>query len=212
MNFFSSAGGVKNAEGPVLLRDGAVCGGSGAGLLTSFRQSYMASSVHGGVGAPTASLAPLQAPEWASRGGGAGGGGLHHYDAEALEMLSHEMSYSAVLMHQMHRRRVLNPTFECVSTDEHERALWQTPPARDDAASPGTECPPDPGASSRERSGSARGRSLPAVTEASFKTADEEGSDTEMQEMNATPEVSTSNDEQRPLLLDAVNKHFNPRS
>ena len=46
-------------------------------------------------------------------------------DEETLELLSHEMSFSALYMHEIHRQRINNPYYENLE-DIHARSLWQS--------------------------------------------------------------------------------------
>ena len=201
-------GGLKNAEGPV--------GESGGGLLASVHQSYMANSTY------MTQLPPLQNPDWVARSAVSAMGAIpqygammdprrRQYDTEALEMLSNEMSFSALYMHELHRRRILNPAFDNVNYEDlHARAMWQSPLSQNEAASPST--PTDhirDTSASRDRSIiPTRGRALSAVTEASFKTADEEdGSETELQEISRS-----DHKEEQPLLPQLYDSSSNPKS
>ena len=201
-------GGLKNAEGPV--------SEGGGGLLASVHQSYNVNSTY------MTQLPPIQNPDWVARSAVSAMGAIpqysgmmdprrRQYDTEALEMLSNEMSFSALYMHELHRRRILNPAFDNVNYEDlHARAMWQSPLSQNEAASPVT--PSDhmkETSKSRERSSiPTRGRALSAVTEASFKTADEkEGSETELQEI-----TRSDNKEDQPLLPQFYDSSSNPKS
>ena len=170
-------------------------------------------------------LPPLQNPDWIAQSAASAMGAIpqysairdprrRQYDEETLEMLSNEMSFSALYMHELHRRRMLTPAFDNLNYEDlHARVLWQSPPTQNEnnpPMSPSTNSDNmKDSAASRERSLiPTRGRALSAVTEASFKTADEdEGSDTELQELNR----SNSNKEDQPFLPH-LDDSFNPIS
>ncbi len=190
---------------------------STGGLLASVQQSYMANSGY------NTQLPPIQNPDWIARSAVSAMGALpqhgtsmdphrRQYDAEALEMLSNDMSFSALYMHELHRRRMLNPAYDYVDLEDmHARAIWQSPAPRDNNEDPDPSTSAEGGASLRDRSLiPTRGRALSAVTEASFRTADdEEGSGTELQDIAG----SGSSKEEQPLLLpQSQESGFNPIS
>ena len=96
-------GGIKNAEGPLT--------GSGGGLLSNVQSAtgVAASTQEGGglttglqlsVGGNLPSLAPV--PNLTNS----------QYDEEKLELMSREMSFSALYMHELHHRKRNMPYFE----------------------------------------------------------------------------------------------------
>ena len=104
-------GGMKNAEGPL--------GGSTNGLLSSLHQGSVSYTASGMFPSPSTSVHQSEAPP---------GGEPRFYDEEVLEMMSAEMSFSALYLHELHRRRLRQPYVEIQSPDEAQaRALWQTP-------------------------------------------------------------------------------------
>ena len=130
-------GGLRGAEGPrtasqtgLLSSVHAATNANTASLMGSRLDSshmmgggaaappYPGSS--GGGGLPTSShLHSLVS------GGRSGGGGSQYYSEETLEMLSAEMSFSALYMHELHQRRRRNQIYESLQ-DNQAASLWQT--------------------------------------------------------------------------------------
>jgi len=110
-------GGVKNSEGPIARNPSgllasvaeAVSQSSGSAGSASQQRSAASSSMTG-----SAQPNVLQSP-FANRGA----------DEEMLELLSQEMSFSALYMHELHHRRLHNPYYDNYA-DMHARALWQS--------------------------------------------------------------------------------------
>ncbi len=201
-------GGLKNTEGPL---------GGSSGLL-----AYM----QGSATVNTSQLPPLQTPDWIARSAVSAMGAIPQYgamsdgqrrrkfDEETLELLSNEMSFSALYMHEIHRRRVMNQDFDNYE-DMHARAIWQTSPRNEQEQQQQQQSPSTPEvmfspsdnvpnmSSSRSNpfnTGPPRGRALSAVTEASFKTADGE----EEEEINTSEQLQGAGSqlqEEQPLLL-----------
>ena len=211
LNYIFVSGGLRNAEGPLEER--------GGGLLASVRQSCMFNSTY------KTQLPPLQNPDWIALSAVSAVGTIpqysttmdahrRKYDAEALEMLSAEMSFSALYIHDLHRRRLLNPAFDNLYyEDMHARAMWQSPPTPNEDYSPSSpnsdrdNIKHSSTASSEKNVIPTRGRALPAVAEASFKTAgEEEGSETELQEL------PDNTKKEQPLLLHLDNSSFHATS
>ena len=218
IDFHFITGGLKNAEGPL---------GGSSGLL-----AYM----QGSVTANTSQLPPLQTPDWIARSAVSAMGAIPQYgaladgqrrrkfDEETLELLSNEMSFSALYMHEIHRRRVMNQDFDNYE-DMHARAIWQTSPMNEQEQqqqqrqspstpenifSPVSDNIPSMSSSRSNpfNTGPPRGRALSAVTETSFKTADGE----EEEEINTSEQLQGRSSEQpqgrdsqtqeeQPLLL-----------
>ena len=90
--------GLAKTEGPL--------GGSGKGLLASVHSS-------GNVAASGMAQSTQEA---------------HHFvpkiDEDTLEAMSAEMSFSAIYMHELHRRRLHAPFYD-LDTDARERELWR---------------------------------------------------------------------------------------
>ena len=82
-------GGIRNTEGPL--------GGSTNGILASLQQP-------GTAGANMPSL-QLSVSDQRHR----------NFDEEQLEMMSAEMSFSALYLHELHRRRMFQPLFDIVN-------------------------------------------------------------------------------------------------
>ncbi len=87
-------GGLRHAEGPV--------GGGNTGILASLQQPSSS-------GTEFPSLPPLEMPLPYSAQLQAQARGL--YNEESLEYLAKEMSFSALYMHELHRRRMFEPFF-----------------------------------------------------------------------------------------------------
>lgn len=106
-------GGIKNAEGPL--------GGSRHGLLSCLQHSATMSGSDqtepvDAADLPSHSTMNVQQHSLLQR---------PHVDEETLELLSTEMSFSALYMHEMHRKKVYNPYYENME-DIHARHIWQT--------------------------------------------------------------------------------------
>ncbi|CAH1789825.1 unnamed protein product [Owenia fusiformis] len=104
-------GGVSKTEGPLQ--------GSGGGMLTSVNDQVTVSQIPGGssiyasaIGSPTGG-SPLVASNV----------NIKHNEG-ALEMLSTEMSFSALYMHGLHNRRLHGGQYESLD-DYHARRIWQ---------------------------------------------------------------------------------------
>ena len=130
-------GGIKNAEGPLQ--------GAANGLLASVHQAVQhqgcTASTQTAPGAPhhdgggggfpslgLSSLTTMRQPMAAFGGSryGAAGSNNAPVDEETLEMFSQEMSFSALYMHELHRRRINNPYYDNYE-DLHARAMWEGP-------------------------------------------------------------------------------------
>lgn len=101
-------GGMKNVEGPL--------GGSTNGLLASLQHGGAIDSSAAFEASPSMSVASPSSEQTSTR----------FYDEEELEMMSAEMSLSALYMHEVHRRRLRQAHYENTG-DAQARALWQTP-------------------------------------------------------------------------------------
>lgn len=184
-------------------------GEGGGGLLANLQQSFMSNSTY-----MMPQLPPIQNAVSAM-------GAIpqynpvlnpnrRQYDEETLEMLSNEMSFNALYMHELHHKRMLIPDLDHLNyEDMHARAIWQLPPQNDDSS----PLSPSAAGGSTQENAAARNISsthtreaLLPVNEASFKTADEDGSETELQELNR------SNKEDQPLLPLVRDSSFNPTS
>ena len=124
-------GGIKNAEGPL--------GGSTNGLLSSLHQGSASYTASGLFSPPSASV---HAPEASS------GGEPKFYDEEVLELMSAEMSFSALYLHELHRRRLRQPYVEIQSPDEAQaRARVRQPyvESPDEAQARAWQTPESPG-------------------------------------------------------------------
>lgn len=115
-------GGIKNSEGPL--------SGPGNGILASIHQAVNQQATAGTQTAHDTypsigqcSMASMRTP-MAAFGTTKGNGAV---DEETLEMFSQEMSFSALYMHELHRRRINNPYYDNYE-DIHARNMWQSPP------------------------------------------------------------------------------------
>lgn len=86
-------GGIRNTEGPL--------GGSTNGILASLQQP-------GTIGATNMPSLQLSVADKRHR----------NFDEEQLEMMSAEMSFSALYLHELHRRRMFQPLFDIVNDPE----------------------------------------------------------------------------------------------
>ena len=109
-------------EGPRLAMRGALRGaegprtGSQHGLLTSLQAvSHMPGSIAGSMAPESLPLRPRHMQPHS------------FYSEETLEMLSTEMSFSALYMHELHQRRRGSHFMDSLAQDAHERALWASP-------------------------------------------------------------------------------------
>ena len=118
-------GGLRNTEGPIT--------GTTNGLLASIQSGGMNLA---SLGVPPASLGPQ--PGTSSQ---ASANITLPVNEETLEMLSKEMSFSALYMHELHYRRRQNPYFD--NMDElRAQSLWQTVGSPDSASSLSPVVPP----------------------------------------------------------------------
>ena len=103
-------GGMKNVEGPL--------GGSTNGLLASLQLGGAADSGDASEVFPSMSVTSPTSEQTPTS--------TRFYDEEELELMSAEMSLSALYMHEVHRRRLRQTHYENVG-EAQARALWQTP-------------------------------------------------------------------------------------